>query len=354
METLPYYVLLASAAVPALLGGRNVNPVAWRVVMVFYIVMIGLRHHVGMDWNNYLHITRRTTNQTLWYALTSIEPGFGLLTWLSAEAGWGVYGANLAGAVVFCWGLFRLCERAARPWIALTVATPFLVIVVAMSANRQSIAIGILMAALARWDTSSTIRRVIYVVAATAFHVSAAFFLLIVVIAESMPRFRKVALLTLLGIMSYFLLVARGTLGFYASVYLFEQSYIAVSGGAIQHVALNAVPAIILLLFRRKLAPLIPSATVIHILAFAALVLVPLTIVVSVAAGRGSLYLFPVSCLTWSAVVARAIGAERMARMAVVIGCCVLLWTWLTYANSRIAHVPYSNVLFLSRDLLHY
>jgi hypothetical protein len=354
METLPYYLLLASAGIPALVGGRTVNTLAWRVVMAFYIVMIGLRHHVGMDWNNYLHITRRTTNQTLWYALSSVEPGFGLLTWLSVEAGWGVYGANLVGAAIFCWGLFRLCRQAARPWIALTVATPFLVIVVAMSANRQSIAIGILMAALARWDASSLIRRIIYVLAATAFHASAAFFLLIVVLVEKMPLARKTIILVVLSAISYFVLVRQGSLAYYTSVYLFEQSYVVISGGAIQHVALNAIPGLILLMFRRRLTPLVPSAQVVQVLAAAAVLLVPLTLVASVAAGRSSLYLFAVSCLTWPAVTAVSPRAERLTRVVIVLGCSVLLWSWLTYSNSRIAHVPYSNALFLSGDQLQY
>ena len=48
-------------------------------------------------------------------------------------------------AVPFTYGLFRICRQQPNPWLALVVATPFLIIVVGMGYTRQAAAMGFLM-----------------------------------------------------------------------------------------------------------------------------------------------------------------------------------------------------------------
>jgi hypothetical protein len=71
------------------------------------VVFVGLRHKVGMDWNNYLLMIVKASDGSAMDSLRVAEPGYAILLWLSASANFGVYGANFVGAVVLLLGIFR-------------------------------------------------------------------------------------------------------------------------------------------------------------------------------------------------------------------------------------------------------
>ena len=66
-----------------------------------------------------------------------------MLNWLSIQMDWGILGVNLIGGAIFAFGLVAFCRRQPRPWLALAVAIPYLVIVVAMGYSRQGIALAL-------------------------------------------------------------------------------------------------------------------------------------------------------------------------------------------------------------------
>jgi hypothetical protein len=81
-------------------------------------------------------------------------------------------------------------------------------------------------------------------------------------------------------------------------------------------------------------------------MALAAILLIPVALVFSAAAGRATLYLFPVSMYVLSALPGLFSQKEIRSAARLIIGAAYasLLWFWLVYANSAIAHIPYSNV----------
>ena len=327
--TWPYYLVMAAIALMAVLFPRKrPNAVAWAVAFVVLVVFVGLRHKVGMDWNNYLVITDRIHDGGAMQALDFAEPGFALLTWLSTRAGWGIYGVNLASAIVFCLGLFRLCLRTETPWLGLAMATPFLVMVVAMSATRQAIAIGILFWLVAQWKEYPLHWRVGLILLATSFHYSACFFLCFSPLDLDARPAVKVGIAVVLGLAALWVLESTGSAEYYVASYVSEKSELTYSPGAVQHVLLNAAPA---------------------------LLLVPTAFFFSTAAGRVSFYLFPVSIYAVAAVPTLFAHprVRAIVRMALACGTVFLLWFWLTYANSALAYIPYGNALFLESGQLH-
>ena len=95
------------------------------------------------------------------------DPGYQALNWLVQEWNGEIWWVNSVSAAIFAWGLIRLCQNQPRPMLAVLVAVPYLIIVVAMGYTRQSIAIGILMAGLASLGRGgSVIRFAIYVAVA--------------------------------------------------------------------------------------------------------------------------------------------------------------------------------------------
>ncbi len=126
---------------------------------VLVIVFIGLRHRVGMDWNNYLRMSRAVEGRALFESMIC-EPGYAVLLWFSTWTGNSVYLVNVIGTVIFAAGVFRFARRCPEPWLALLAAVPVLFVVVGMSASRQAIAIGIVMWCFAGWEQSTTLRKI--------------------------------------------------------------------------------------------------------------------------------------------------------------------------------------------------
>jgi hypothetical protein len=169
-----YWLLLAVFAIGALGEGRSAEAFAlansqWRpyapapqsgprphgaalvIAALFAILIIGLRYRVGGDWDAYVELFNNARHMSFSGALNSGDPGFWALNWVAGHyVGNEVWVVNLTCAAVFGWGLFRLCSVQPRPWLAFAVAIPYLVIVVAMGYQRQAVALGFLMAGLAR------------------------------------------------------------------------------------------------------------------------------------------------------------------------------------------------------------
>ena len=350
-----YLAVMALVCVMAIVSpDRKPNRVLWGIAFVVLVLFTGLRHKVGMDWNNYLVMTIRISDGSLLESWNFAEPAYAMLVWLSSRLDAGIYGANLVGAVIMMLGTFRFASRTPLPWVALATAMPFLIVVVGMSANRQAIAAGILLWLVASWAQYSIWRRSLGVLVASLFHFSAIFFLMFVVLEIRMRPVQKVVLAVLmLGAMLAFLQFSGGA-DYYDQLYVSGQSDVTFSPGAIMHVLLNGVPAILLFSRRDVRTRLFPTQ-VQEQMALLAMAFVPAALVFSTAAGRMSMYLFPVSMYVFAALPTLFRNAIQRAaiRTLVVVLMAVMLWLWLSYANSSAAHMPYGNVLWMDSNELH-
>lgn len=352
---IPYLAMLTVLLVPAvLLPQRRPSPVAWAIMFLILLAFVGLRHKVGMDWNNYLVMIGRVSGGTIAESTSYAEPGYALLLWVSAQLGFGIYGANLASSAMFLLGVFRYCRTTPLPWMALAAAFPFLIMVVGMSANRQAAAIGVLLWLLAGWDKSTTVRKVVLTFVAAMFHLSAILFLVFSVAGLKIRLHYRVVSVLVLGIVAIGYLQFSGGAAHYDRSYLSGQNELTFSPGATQHVLLNGLPALLLFSGRRIRAILFPTPLSVQ-LAWFALALIPVAFVFSLAAGRMTVYLFPVSMFVLSAlptIVGRPEG-RAISRLCIAAGLFAITWVWLHYANSSYAHIPYGNLLFMHPWELH-
>lgn len=346
---MPYLLAFCISAIPALFYWRRQNPVLWVIAGILLVLFVGLRHEVGGDWAGYLRITEQFASLSFFEALFTLEPAFSLLTWTSAKLGFGVYGVNLLGAAIFFWGLLSFCAIYKNRWLALAAATPFLAIVAVMSANRQGMAIGIILYAMSQWYRLGIVRRSLWIIFAGLFHVSALLLLVLTVADLRVSRIRKFIMFVVMGIAGVWLMSrSESSWTRYTTIYV-EQSHGAYSPGAIFHLLLNLFPAAIMLIFRRRWSRMIEHWVLLRqlcILAFALLVFSPF---MTVAAGRMSLYLFPIS-IAFIACLPQLVppgSARALVRMACVMGLGAVLVTWLTFANTSFTYFPYQNVLTL-------
>src|SRR5258705_1045984 len=194
-------------------AGSGRADIPFRFGCVLIALMIGLRFHVGGDWIAYEEIFADAKGERLGSLPAIADPGYYLVNivvqWLGGE----VWLVNLVCGAIFTWGLTRFAEAQQRPWLAMVVALPSLVIVVAMGYTRQAVAIGLIMGGLATYaKTGSMVRFAVYVAAAATFHKTAVVALPLIALANERGRF-------------------AGLLGAVAATYLFYQFFLSASVG---------------------------------------------------------------------------------------------------------------------------
>lgn len=352
---LPYVIfILAIAGLAYASNGRSVFPLPWLAAFVLIWLFVGLRHKVGMDWNNYLLMIVRANEGGLFDSLEVSEPAYAMLLYVSGQLGLGIYLPNLVTALLLVGGVFRYASRAPAPWVALLVACSFLIVVVGMSANRQAAAIGILLWLVSDWRRLTVPGRFLMVLVASSFHASALMFLLFIPLDSGMKNWAKALALGVAVFVAAYVAGQSGRDEYYDNLYLSGQSEVTQSSGAIFHVLLNGGPALLTLYFARQGLITIPDQMHKAML-WIAIALIPMAFIASAASGRIGLYLFPVSMYFFSSML-YVLRSNRSVQ--VYLGACAaffpfLLLFWLTGSNTGHAYLPYNDVLRLDSLSLH-
>jgi hypothetical protein len=351
----PFIVMVSLVGFAATVGrSRRPDALAWFLALVVLTIFVGLRHKVGMDWNNYLRMIDKAGRiQSFDQLLDVSEPLYALLLIWGDWTGFGIYAVNLVATLIFFVGLFRFARLAPEPWLALMAAIPFFVTVVAMSANRQALAAGVLIWLVADWYKLSVAKRLIWIFVAAGFHISALVYLAFVGMDLKVRLWIKVIALSVFALLVIYILQSTGHAEYYDGAYGRGQTEVTQSTGAWIHVLINAVPALFYFILPRYRSYLFPTRLS-RQMALAAIATFPLVAVASVAAGRISLYWYPVSIWVWSAFPQIFSPRSRpLVRAMVSLAMCAMMVSWLLFANSSHAHLPYQNALFLEAWQLH-
>lgn len=318
-------------------------------VLVFLTLLIGLRVDVGGDWSTYLPYLERVAGLSFQEVLRQTEPGYALLNWLASEWGGGVFLVNGVCALIFSIGLVLFCRAQPRPWLALTIAFPYLVVVVAMGYSRQGVAIGLEMLALIALQRDRLLQFLGWIALAATFHRTV--LVLLVLPASTLSgslRFSQLIRLVLLVGAGYGLYSAilAPDLDYYIKGYL-EAEY--QSQGALIRVVLCVLPALLYLPNRRRFQ-LPPTSqriwSLLSLLAIAAAVGL-VTVASSTAIDRLALYLIPLQIFVGSRLPdTRLWGLSPTSWNQLLIGFSLaVLLVWLLFAQHAFAWLPYRNLL---------
>ena len=313
----------------------------WKSMFVFLVLMIGLRHEVGGDWIQYLEMLDSYTENSRDEFLFQ-DPAFVLFNRLAVKSGLGIYFLNLISALFFCWGLIVFCRAQQRPWLALTVAVPYLITVVAMGYTRQGVAIGIAMVAMTALGQGGIFRFVIWIALASTFHKSAIILLSMAVLANSKRRIFTLLWVGVASIILYMLMVQEA-LSFLMGGYI--QDAMQSSGAGIR-VAMNAVPAALFLLFRKRFELSAEQRSFWSWMAWSALLLIVLLAVSpsSTAVDRIALYWIPLQLFVLSRLpnaLGKRDGKNLLWVLVVVAYSATVHFIWLFYADTAFAWLPY-------------
>lgn len=349
---LVYWLLLGYFALGAMLvrpqPGKRPGPLMLALGSLLITLAIGLRYKVGADWETYRFLFSYAGYADLGRALAIGDPGYQLLNWIVQRIGAEIWVVNLICGAIFSAGLYRFVRTQPDPWLTFVVAIPYLVVVVAMGYSRQAVSIGILLAGLASLERGASILRfAVYVAGAALFHKTAVVVLPLVIFASQRSRLLNV----LTGIVGFLLLY---NIYLSASVEGFVRNYIDTeysSQGAAIRVVMNLVPAIALLLFRRRLQLATVAMRTWTYFSLAALVM-PLALLAlpsSTVVDRLSLYLIPLQ-LAVLPRVSYLFRRRNLGRYLIIFYSALVLFVWLNFANHARYWVPYQVYPILGAD----
>jgi hypothetical protein len=346
---IPYLITWGMLAWPGLSRSPRISFATGFGLLLFFTLLIGLRDRVGGDWNNYLPYLDSVDGLPLAEVLVLKEQGYALLNWLATRWGGGIYLVNTLCGLIFSIGLLSFCRAQPRPWLALTLAFPYLVLVVAMGYSRQGVAIGLELLGLLALERGRLFQFLAWIALAATFHRPV--LVLLSLPASSLSpslRFSKLIRLLLLGGAGFGLYSAflADDIDTYQSGYI-DAGY--QSEGALIRVLLCLLPAL-LFLFKRRRFRLCQEAqrlwTLIALLAVAAAIGL-VTVASSTAVDRIALYLIPLQLFVGSRIPdARlfGIGPATWSRLLVLFSLAVLL-VWLLFAANSRNWLPYRNLL---------
>ena len=341
---MPYWLLFLWPAVativsrPSSSGITKVNA-SWIAFGIGLALMIGFRYEVGGDWLNYERILSTIAGASFWEAMEKTDPAYGFLNWFFQKT-WIV---NLFCGAAFSCGLIVFCLRQPHAWLALLIAIPYLVVVVAFGYSRQAVAISFAMLALVAVQHRLVIRFLAWIACAAMFHKTAILLLPIGLLANTRNRWVMLLIGGIAGYVLYALLLQSDVDGMIDNYIEADFS----SDGAAIRVTMNAIPSALFLLWRKKFA-MTESEMRLWIymaicgLAFCVLLLISPS---STAVDRMALYFIPLQVFVFSRLPA-ALSANSQERTFLILGLiaysAAVLFVWLNYSDYAKYWIPYN------------
>ena len=315
---------------------------AWSAIFLTLTLAVGLRHEVGADWFQYQAAFDFALLESLETNISVTDPAYALLNWLGGNMWGGIYFVNLICGLFFSWGLMSFCITQPSPWLALLVAVPYLITVVSMGYTRQGVAIGIALLGMLALLQGSLFRFILWMGLAAAFHKSAVILIPLAVFARS-----RNSILTLVNIV--FATTLLFILLLQESVDHLYQGYIVAeyeSSGAAVRVAMNALPAALFILYRKRFNLNESEKKFWTAISFCALMFIVLLHVSpsSTAVDRLSLYWIPLQLFVWSRlpdVIGRSRTAKKVLVFLVITYCAVIHFVWLNFSPHSVLWIPY-------------
>jgi len=325
---------------------RDLQIFAMLSFAVLASLYIGTRYDVGGDWNVYILHYNSAANASFIEALTITDPGYCLFNWLAAQFDFGVYGVNLVCAAIFIAGLTVFSRHMPLPWLAIVVAIPYFVTVVAMGYTRQSAALGFELLALSALARGSCIKYFVLVFFAALFHKTAVL-LFMFGIFSGPNKFSLLRIIMAIGVAGLtFVAFIMNAYEYFLLQYVTNSMR---SAGGLIRVLMNVLPATIYLLFYKQWIRQFGKQEPWLAFALLSLLCIPLVLIVSTAVDRTALYLLPIQLYVWSSVPLLIRNPMfRNAALLSIVGLHVaVLWVWLNYADNVSAWIPYRSILFL-------
>lgn len=344
----PYWLMFLLPSIGSLFGlgqhrgGKRRDQAFLVMLFVIFAMLIGLRDATGGDFFNYKKTIDALVYLTWETAMKGSDPGFTIIAEASNWFGFGIYGVNFVCGLLLLYGLLRFVRTLPDPWLAMAAAVPYMIIVIGMGYIRQGVAIGFILLAMMHLERRHYVWMGIHLIVSLLFHITA--LCVLPLIGLSILRRQPLALVAIavIGILAYYLILQARFNGLYSGYVL--QKYD--SSGALVRLLMNAVPATLFLVLRKRFPIAEPAKTAWVMFALMALVLVPMLSLLpgSTVIDRIGLYFSPIQLVMFG-YLGTLFGADprerRLIAFATILFYGIVLYVWLSYATNAASWIPY-------------
>jgi hypothetical protein len=350
--------------------GKNFSLLLSPSSFLFFIclvVFIGLRHETGGDWGNYIYQLQKASLMKLSQLITfGGDPLYQVIKGYAAsftceynnsECAFnegGLQFLNTVCAIFFCYGLMVFCMHQPRPWLALCVAVPYLVIVVGIGYTRQAAALGFIMLALTAISHGRLFQYCIWVLVGAAIHKTALIMLPLMIFGVKKNKTLIFIAGAIFGLLLYYFFLIE-------FISILAQNYLASeydAAGAFIRLLMTAIPATIFLSFRNSFALNSTEKdfwTGVSILALVLLFLYFLS-PSSTAVDRIGLYLIPLQLFVMSRLpdVFGTYGARNpIINYLIIMYSLLVLITWIFFSSNSVNWIPYKSFIWVWLGITH-
>lgn len=349
----PYLTMLMVPSFFSVTGGKRLSTVLWGMTFLLFVIFVGLRFEVGPDWGSYARMHSFLQYQDIFEALTQTESFSYLLFWVSTNTGFHVYLTNVVAAIILLFGVFSFACRTFNPWLALVSATPYFIFVFGMSGIRQAMAAGVMLFLLSQWERFSFMKRGAYILVAALFHTSALVNSVFLVTQMHIRLLYKVLLSGLILLLTFY--IGTSVPLFSENMLKYQERYIdnpesRESFGSLYHIGLILIPAVLGLMFRKRISENIHNQQLFKFGLYAPLCVFAINFIdffSTTLASRLTIYLYFVPMMIYPALVP-LFGKKGKVLMtfAIILFHVLVLVTWFTFGNHAYRYIPYQNVLF--------
>ena len=317
-------------------------------ISTIYTLFLGLRYRVGGDWEPYLEMIDNI-EQSYSQLLFKPEPLYFSLAKFFKNYDGAIYYVNTVCAAIFIFSLVYFLNTLPRPFLGLSIAFPYLIVVIGGGFTRQSVAVGLSFLVINFLRKKKIILSAFSAVLALGFHMSGIF-----IIIYYIPFIYRViknpfylsTVLTLTGLFIIFL--TNFTAEYYYQIYLATEYS---SKGFYVRSFLYCFYALIFLIYKKKFTTNDIESGILQSISYFAF----LTLIIGIISpgntailDRFSFFLFPLLLIIGTNLPSLKI--KKFPKLGTIIlihlNSLIVLITWLNFSPFSPFWLPYRNILF--------
>jgi hypothetical protein len=281
--------------------------------------------------------------ENIYTIINRTDPGYYLINFFMYNLDFGIYGVNFVCAILFMIGLMKLAKQEDNPWMVIAVAVPYTITVVAMGYTRQAVALGFVMWAITYLKDNKMFGFFFFVFLAATFHKSAVLMIGLGIFANGGGKFLKIIAVGAIGTGLYNTFLASHADALVRN-YVDAQMQ---SSGAFIRTFMNLIPAILLIIYRKRWKEFFDDFTFWFIIALLSIVSFAIVGIASTAVDRMALYLLPIQMIVFArlGILMSYQFSVQTINIAIIGYYSLVLFVWLNYATHADYWLPYQNIL---------
>ena len=332
------------------------NKIFYLLIYLFFAFFVGFRNEIGCDWEQYKINYNLLETQSWWNLLNNNHNSF-------HDIGYSLFSKALSYnfdfnstvfilSTIFTLPLFIFCYQFKRPYLALTIAYPYFVVVIGMGPIRQAAAIGLVMMAIIAIKNKEFNKFFLFSLIASLFHFSAIIFTSLgLFFVHSFKKNKLNNFFKIIVCLIIFSLILHNYEIYYLKIYyyitIFNRNGLTESKSAFFIWIINILPMMIYLKNNSKFPFNHRLKKVMIFFSIYEIFLLFLIIVNNIIAYRFLLYCFPPSILIITSLPDLGIikiKAEYIIYFIINLS-IVSLFFWLKFATHSYCWMPYKNSL---------